>query len=430
MPAPAARHQREKKTLIAFLYKHAFWVGLAVGVLLIGEVAPNERLILFEIPLNTLMIVLLMAAALLSGTAVRSLQFFGIPFLLLAVSIVYGLALSQDLDYGLYKAGNLCVISLAILMTFHFYYINNQQNYLWNLVILIMLTYLILAILYKLQYGFWDRQVVFLMNGPIVFARLMGMAALLALLFTKGITRIVLFAVFFLAILWPSSKGPVLALALTLALMMLAYDRLFILGIITVLVATPLLLVPEQIVEIAWLLDGTGRIATPLESFVLGSELSEAHSATFSTRASAYEKTLPLILQYPAGLGLGDWESHTGTGIEYPHNFFLEVFSELGMFFGPLFMIPYLWPLIRPRNKLLWIAVFFAINQQVSGDLLDSRYWLIFGLLSYVPTEKRELDLFRTFFPRFRSAQPAMALRSEDRWSPVSDRDSQSDRIS
>ena len=414
---------------MVFLYRHAFWIGLAVGVLLIGEVAPNERLILFEVPLNTLMIVLLLGAAVLSGTAIQSLRFFGLPFLLLSISIIYGLALSQDLDYGLYKAGNLCVVSLAILMTFHHYYINNQQNYLWNFVIFVMLVYFLLAVLYKLQYGFWDREVVFLMNGPIVFARLMGMAALLSLLFTKGITRIVLFGVFFLAILWPSSKGPVLALVLTLALMMIAYDRLFIFGIITIIVAAPMLLIPEQIVELAWLLDGTGRIATPFESLVLGSQLSEAHTATFSTRASAYDKTLPLILQHPAGLGLGDWESYTGTGIIYPHNFFLEVFSELGMFFGPLFMIPYLWPLIKPRNKLLWVTVFFAINQQVSGDLLDSRYWLIFGLLSCLPTEKRELDLFRTFLPKFRPAPPAMPLPSKDRRLRVPERDDRSERI-
>jgi len=401
--------------LIVFLYKHVFWIGLAVGVLLIGEVAPNERLILFEVPLNTLMIIVLLGAALLSSTAIRSLRFVGLPYLLLSVSIIYGLALSHDLDYGLYKAGNLFVITLAIVITFHYYYINKQQEYLWTLVIFIMLSYLILALLYKMQYGFWDRQVVFLMNGPIVFARLMGMAALLALLFTRGVTRLVLFGIFFLAALWPSSKGPVLALILTLALMMLAYDRLVILGAITILVALPLLLIPDQIVELAWLLDGTGRIATPLESLILGNELSEAHSASFSSRASAYEKTLPLILRYPAGLGLGDWESYTKTGIEYPHNFFLEVISELGMFFGPLFMVSYLWPLIKPWNKLLWITVFFAINQQVSGDLLDSRYWLIFGLLSCLPTEEKELNLFRTFLPRLTPAPSAMIMRSKDR---------------
>lgn len=395
------------KDWMVFLYKDAIWIGLAVAILLIGEVAPNERLVLFTVPLNTLIIAILLGAALLSRTTIQSFRFIGVPYILLSISLVYGLLLSQNFDYGFYKAGNLCAITLAVIVLFHNYYINGKQDDLWRLVIAIMLSYLVLAILYKLQHGFWDRQVVFLMNGPIVFARLMGMAAILTLLFTKGATRIILFSAFLLAALWPSSKGPLLSLILTFALMMLAHDRLVILSLIAIVLAVPVLLIPEQTVELVKLLDGTGRLAAPLESVILGKELAEAHNATYGSRATAYVDTFPVIMQHPQGVGMGDWPLHVKGILEYPHNFFLESFSELGIIFGFFFVIPYLWPLLRPKNKLLWVAVFFAINQQVSGDLLDSRYWLIFGILACVPVRSEGLDLFKTFLPRSRPVSSA-----------------------
>ncbi|MGH1480687.1 MAG: O-antigen ligase family protein [Geminicoccales bacterium] len=388
--------------MIAFLFRHSFWIGIAVAILLVGEANPNERLVYFSLPLNTAMVVILAATALMTPTAVESLRFTGWSFFLISISLVYGLTLSQNFEYALYKGANLFVIVLTISVSFQYYYKNNQQDKLWKVVILIMLAYLIGALLFKLKNGFWDRQVVFLMNGPIVFARLMGMAAILTLLFTKGPLRIALFTIFLLAVLWSSSKGPLLAMILVLALMMIAHGRLVALSIIAIIIVTPFLLIPEQVFNVIRLLDGTGRIAVIIESLTLGSELSDAHSVTFGSRSTAYIKTLHLIAQYPMGVGLGDWQIHTREIIQYPHNFFLEAISELGVIFGILFVLPYVWSIFGAKNKLLWVVIFFAINQQVSGDLLDSRYWLLFGVLACLPTREGDVGLLKALWPKMR----------------------------
>jgi hypothetical protein len=68
--------------------------------------------------------------------------------------------------------------------------------------------------------------------------------------------------------------------------------------------------------------------------------------------------------------------------MEYPHNFALEVASELGLILGPLAVLPYLAFLVSPVRELRYLALFLAFSQQTSGDLLDSRMWLAFSLAS------------------------------------------------
>lgn len=371
--------------MIEFIFRHSLLIGLATVVLLIGEATPNERLVLFGLPLNTAVVVGLGLASLVISTSVQAVRFAGLAFLFLIVGVVYGLALSDNPDYGLYKGLNLIVVSLTVIIVYHHFYVQGEQDRLWTLVVLIMLAYLLAAFLYKLQNGLWDRQTLFLMNGPIVFGRLMSMAAVLSLLFLRGPLRVALFLLFTIAVFWSSSKGPLLALAVVLGLYMIAQRRLIVLSLVGILASLVLLLVPELLFDLLRLLDGSGRIAVILESALIGSQLSDAQAVTFGARLSAFNETITLIVQHPMGVGLGDWQAHTRELVDYPHNIFLEAFAEMGLVFGSLFLIPYLWPLVMAQNPLRWVTLLFVINQQVSGDILDSRYWLIFGILSCLP---------------------------------------------
>ena len=375
--------------MIDFALRHSLLISLATVVLLIGEATPNPRLILFGLPLNTAVVVGLGLAALVISTSVQAVRFVGLAFLLLIIAVVYGLTLSDNSDYGPYKGLNLIAVSLAVVVVFHHYHVQGEQDRLWTLVVLIMLVYLLAAVLYKVQNGFWDRQTLFLMNGPIVFGRLMGMAAILSLLFLRGPLRLAMFLLFTAAVFWSSSKGPLLALAIVLGLIMIANRRLVMLSVAGIVVSLVLLLVPELLFDLLRLLDGTGRIAVIVESALSGSQLSDSHAVTFGARLDAFTQTIKLIIQHPMGVGLGDWQAHTRQPVDYPHNFFLEVFAEMGLIFGFLFLIPYLWPLAMAQNPLRWVTLLFVINQQVSGDILDSRYWLIFGILSCLPVRAR-----------------------------------------
>ncbi|CAM3417561.1 O-antigen ligase like membrane protein [Zobellia roscoffensis] len=78
---------------------------------------------------------------------------------------------------------------------------------------------------------------------------------------------------------------------------------------------------------------------------------------------------------------------------EYPHNIFLEVFFELGIFFLLLFLIFLFLPFFYKRRILFKLFVFyFLLNALKSGDLVG--LWLLFifiGLLVFNPKIKDEV---------------------------------------
>lgn len=375
--------------MIDFLFRSSPLIGVATIVLMIGEATPNERMIFFGLPLNTVIVAGLALYSLVIATSLQAVRFAGMAFLCIVVSILYGLTLSGFSDYGLYKSLNLILASLPVIIVFHHYYTRGQQDQLWTLVILIMLAYLIAAIFYKLQNGFWDRQTLFLMNGPIVFGRLMSMAAILSLLFLRGPQRLVAFTLCLAAVFWSSSKGPLVALLLVICLYMVAQRRLIVLSVFAAVASVFVILAPDLVLDFVRLVDGTKRIAIVAESLLSGVQIPDVYTVSFTARLGAYFETIKLIMQYPMGIGLGEWQTYAKEPIEYPHNFFLEVFAEFGLVFGSLFMIPYLYPLVMAQNQLRWVTLLFAFNQQVSGDILDSRYWLIFGILSCLPVQER-----------------------------------------
>ncbi|MCX7979106.1 MAG: O-antigen ligase family protein, partial [Bdellovibrionaceae bacterium] len=85
------------------------------------------------------------------------------------------------------------------------------------------------------------------------------------------------------------------------------------------------------------------------------------------------------------GLGLGRWGEYVDfLDMGYPHNLFLEAFSEMGFFLGLLFLAPMLLFLISPNGPLKVFALYFFLHQQVSGDMLDARFLLVFSVVSFI----------------------------------------------
>ena len=88
------------------------------------------------------------------------------------------------------------------------------------------------------------------------------------------------------------------------------------------------------------------------------------------------------------GIGAGNWQSVLNYPFTYPHNIFIEVFSDLGVIFGAIFLLPYLGFLVKPTNKIFVLPLFFLISHQVSGDISDARWLLLFSLLSFGGNKK------------------------------------------
>ena len=355
----------------------------AIGLisLLIGTVWPDPRLVLSGVAVNPwiYLLILLFAGCLASRKSdIQLIVLIMMPSILLLGSIFWSL----NADYGLYKYSNLIASSLvAIVFFIGSIRLVGVDAFLRQLTFF-LLVLLAGAVVYKLQFGFFQRQVPYLLNGPIVFARLMGLGALAALFSLKGFWRVIVCLAFFLAVAWTGSKGPLLALVAVSGWAIWnssrGAQRLAFVCIVTCVMAVFVGLLTYAAIEL-----GSSRLFVILDIFTWDrSALGNNTSA--SVRLLAYINTFDLIVQNPIGVGLGAWSLNVSAnlGLDYPHNLFLEVFSESGLLPGFLGLVPFLCFAFLPGvMSIKCIALFFLLAQQVSGDLLDARYLLAFSVL-------------------------------------------------
>ncbi|MEL7023423.1 MAG: O-antigen ligase family protein [Pseudomonadota bacterium] len=288
---------------------------------------------------------------------------------------------SLDIEYGMTKAVNLVVttsLSLCLILSA----IERSSWLIVQRVLLAMLTgLLVLAVLYKLRAGFFDRDVPFFINGPIVFGRLMSIAAILSAFVLRGFARVVAVTVFGLAVIWTASKGPLLGLVGLLSL--IAFVRANWLGraliVLVPVTGAALLLTGVWTLEY----DGSNRLLVVADLVLSGGNLF-SDAGPLGGRIGLYRESMSLILAKPFGVGLGGWELAVteNYGLYYPHNFFLELFSECGFVFGAIALVPFLAFTVTRFNAAGACALFLLIAQQVSGDLLDARYLLLMSLLA------------------------------------------------
>jgi hypothetical protein len=101
--------------------------------------------------------------------------------------------------------------------------------------------------------------------------------------------------------------------------------------------------------------------------------------------------TPPLIAAHPEGVGVGNWSLVAGAPRQfmYPHNLFLEVFAEYGIWFGAGLLIIVITLLIRLLRRaretpiaILVLALLAAEVAQVSvsGDLNARTFWFLMAL--------------------------------------------------
>ena len=128
---------------------------------------------------------------------------------------------------------------------------------------------------------------------------------------------------------------------------------------------------------------GSSRLFALLDILTWNQNALGEHTSA-GVRVLVYLNTLELIADHPFGVGLGAWADHVSHsyGLDYPHNLFLEVWSESGLILGSLALVPFTIALVLPGPPALRaITLFCFLAQQVSGDLLDARYLLTFSVL-------------------------------------------------
>jgi len=191
------------------------------------------------------------------------------------------------------------------------------------------------------------------------------------------------------------SRGPLIATALGLVILLVAYPpsmrRLKHLALATVVV------VGLVILSISFL---PSMSITRITSFFSG-EMGESGGS----RMVYWQEGLQKSLENPQGLGWGGFAVHFGVfgGAvrEYPHNMLVEVFLEGGWLAGFCFLGLILFALQRallyarrrsPAERAIFVLlIFFLFNALASGDLNDNRLFFCFlGLALAFPFTAQE----------------------------------------
>lgn len=111
----------------------------------------------------------------------------------------------------------------------------------------------------------------------------------------------------------------------------------------------------------------------------------------------ALENIFDSVSTFLFGNGIGSFGIlYTGKDVrEYPHNIFLEILFELGIFALLLFILFLFLPFLFKRLLFLkFVALFFLLNAMKSGDLVG--LWLLFffiGLLVFNPKTSNEINV-------------------------------------
>lgn len=319
----------------------------------------------------------------LLGWSLLSPKNFSALFLSLLIATPYfiifilGLLVNTNTDYGLEKLDSAITTSALCASAFAFLVHRNGPYRSIHSLLSFALIILFLTFLYKLHFGFLDRSVRFLLNGPIVFGWLMGLFFILTLnqwLHTRKLSLILLLGTFFLALLWTASKGPLLATALT-SLSILALR----VGLKTILVILPLALALYSIVPYLTEISGLERLGAI--SRILHGELAEADYGSVQTRIEMYSSSLDMIISNPLlGVGLGNWAQDASGDFRYPHNVPLELAAEIGLPLAAAFFLTYFIYAFLGGPLSLTISLYFFICQMFSGDASYLRFAIAFQI--------------------------------------------------
>lgn len=380
---------------------HTLFVGIAVVMLAIGKFY-DERLLIgnFNISIFFSLIYTVLLVSIFS-----TIKFFKITpikmvqFSFLSLAIVFNLLLWIVYDfqqYGLTKFMNFIFITVPLMIVF------SEKMEKKDLSFFIMVLFSVsslLLLLFILNFSSLssDRGGV-LGGGPIVLSRWLCMGALISFFFAPlKKYRLILFPLFILIALFTGSRGPLLALFFTLSIYFLLNFRKLFYKTMAIL---SLLIVIGVMTGLVEYFQQFSTVARVFMNFTIDS------STSTSGRFSLINLAFRDIIDNPLGIGIGNWLSNSLDtnyllikGFNYPHNIFLEIFLEMGVIVGVLFLIYTILVLSRAMRLLrfsrqnsivklfFYVLIFLLFNAQVSGDLSDSRLLFIIMavLTSYTP---------------------------------------------
>lgn len=307
-------------------------------------------------------------------------------FLLVGLGIgLLALMRSADLNFSIDKIDGAILCSAAIVLLINASRLRHGIQVFQVAIIWFSMFVLVATVLYKLQFGFFDRSVRFFLNGPIVYGWLMGGVALLSFHMwrERRQTRfIVFFGAFVAALLWTESKGSILAFFSAFgAYLMLNSERKIVHGaVLLIIVSVVYFFLYDP------LLDFLGDSRLSAGARFLSGQLGDVDEGSFGIRAALQDQAINDFRENPwFGIGIGGFKYGE---FVYPHNQHLEIFAELGGLVGIIHVFFVLVAFVRAPNLIKALIVLFAVGGSFSGDASYLRFLYVACLLAFVGRPK------------------------------------------
>ena len=369
-----------------------FLIFMTSVMITIGRVY-DERLeiggVNFSIILSSLFIILFLPMFF----SIKSFQFtpsrrylFGFLGLILVSPILWGFYGLND--YAIEKYINFVVIIIPLVI------ISSRFKYKDVITLTGILLYFVffLALLGLIKLGSSVDRLSVLGGGPIVFARWMIVGSII--IFFRKKNNVKNFSLIILLILLSiaaGSRGPIFSLLFTsFVFMILNFQK----------VLFRVLFVSFLIGGIFIFLDGGLFMDVGKADRLITKD-----STSKNVRLKFANRSLELISLYPMGVGIGNWQDYCNKTQpyhllrhEYPHNLILEVFSELGFLGGIILLILIVKAMYFTFFRMLkyskehsiyellfYLQIFLLVNSMFSGSLNDSRLFLVIISVSLIP---------------------------------------------
>lgn len=362
-------------SISALPYAVSFWI-----VLIVGSVLPFYHSGPLPQGVNTVVAIVFIAPLLLRSDGAEFSRVVFVTLYLFLVFLVIGMLRTDDAAYALLKIDGGIIVPLLTSLVAIESIRKHGHTKTCKAMCWVLFGLLIATVLYKLRFGFFDRTVRFFLNGPIVFSWLMGILAILSLhLAIKAGSKIhyLLFLFAFLAVLWSMSKGPLVALSATLILY-------FITNLNSKKAASVFFGVCMMIFTTVYFLRDALLSSRYMAIFRV-SDGDGVDEGSVGARMGMWTDSIGLAHDHPLfGVGLANWQFYTDTEFFYPHNFILELASEMGIVFTALMVAAIAIAGWKIRKCVFFpVVAFLFICLMFSGDTTYIRYPLALLITSY-----------------------------------------------
>ena len=370
---------RKKNVLcLIYLFILVFFI-LSGGILPVDDNATKN---IFKLVFGLIVIILLLFR--------RWQSFSRTLFLYLIVSTIFicvTLTYSLNTSYALLKYDGAVICVFLALSLFREVLFKYGVKVIFENYVRLMLMILFFTVIYKAIFGFWDRDVRFLINGANVFGWIMGFTSLLCFILGGKKKFVLLGSLFFIALLWSESKGSLLATLICFSIFIIFKARLKYRVFLSIF-ASLILLNFKYILSFIENSFSDSRLSAIIR--VINGELGESDQGSIGVRQEMFQESLNLFLNNPVlGIGLGNYPLYSIYKFDYPHNAHLEIFMECGILFGIIYVVYILYGFIIANSYFRIFILYFLIVSSFSGDISYLKFLLLTVTLAIVSNQRR-----------------------------------------